>query len=273
MISLVGNAVSGLSFRTKSNTSKNNFQYRFNQKCDEVCFASKVTNNKKRDVSFEGVRLILQGAPAAGKGSLTEVLLKKFNVPHIETGGMLRAALKEGSEIGLKAKEFMDQGKLVPDEVVIDIVADRLKKADCQNGFILDGFPRTIEQAKSLDKILEKDGTKVQIVNIEMDIPKQKYLERIIYRQSCPDKDCGSVFNSKLHPPKQEGLCDKCGSKLVHRADDNEEAALKRLDTYEQQTKPLVEYYEKQGNLIKTKASMGTENIFKQIEGLIREDL
>jgi len=187
-------------------------------------------------------------------------------------GGMLRSAVREGTELGKQAEVYMKEGKLVPDEVVIGIVADRLSKDDCKKGFILDGFPRTIEQAKALDKLLTENGTSVQVINIDLDIPKKDFLDRIVNRRICTNKECGSVYNTKFKPPKEEDICDNCHSPLEHRKDDTEEVALKRLETYEKQTRPLIDYYQEQGNLITTKASLGTKGIFEQIKDVLVEE-
>lgn len=241
------------------------FKMNLNNSCDSVCFSLRVEDSKP-EIMAKTPSIIMLGAPASGKGTMTEFIKRDLNLPHVDMGGMLRSAIKEESELGKKAVTYMSEGKLVPDEVVIGIVRDRLAKDDCKKGFILDGFPRTIEQAKALDGILKELGQDVKVVNIDLDISRQDFLDRIVNRRLCSDKACGAVYNLKSKPPLEEGVCDKCNAPLEHRKDDTEEVALKRLATYEEQTKPLIEYYQAQGRLISVKASTGSKENYDSIK-------
>ncbi|ADQ41229.1 adenylate kinase [Caldicellulosiruptor acetigenus I77R1B] len=193
------------------------------------------------------MRLILLGAPGAGKGTQAEYLSKRFSIPHISTGDILRENVKNETELGKKAKEYMDKGLLVPDEIVIEIVKDRISKEDCKNGFLLDGFPRTIAQAEALDKVLQELGQKIdKVLNIE--VPDEKILERMSGRRIC--KNCGASFHVIYRPPQKEGVCDVCGGELYQREDDKEETVKKRLEVYHAQTQPLIDYYRAKGLLV-----------------------
>ena len=186
------------------------------------------------------MQLIMMGPPGAGKGTQAAKLVKKFSIPQISTGDMFRAAVKEGTELGKAAKACMDAGKLVPDEVTIGIVRERLAKDDCKNGFILDGFPRTVEQADALKKILGDMGKKLsQVVNIH--VPAEDLIERAVGRRIC--KNCGATYHVKFHAPKNADVCDDCGGELYQRGDDNEATMKKRLSVYEASTRPLIDYY------------------------------
>jgi len=190
------------------------------------------------------MQLILMGAPGAGKGTQAAELVKKFNIPQISTGDMFRAAVKEGTELGKKAAECMKSGALVPDEVTIGIVKERLAKEDCAKGFILDGFPRTVEQADALEKILADLGKSVtRALNIH--VPFEDLIERAVGRRIC--KNCGATYHVKFNPVKVAGKCDKCGGELYQRADDTAETMKNRLSVYEKSTSPLIEYYKKAG--------------------------
>ena len=188
------------------------------------------------------MKLILLGAPGAGKGTNAEILSDKLNIPTISTGNILREAIKNGTETGLKAKSFMDAGKLVPDDVIIGIVRERVARDDCANGFILDGFPRTIPQAEALDKM----GVRIDRV-LEIYVPDEKITARLSGRRVC--LKCGATYHTEYKKPKTEGVCDVCGEKLVQRKDDMPETVLDRLKTYHEQTEPLKGYYEKKGIL------------------------
>ena len=190
------------------------------------------------------MQLILMGPPGAGKGTQAAELIKKYGIPQISTGDMFRAAVKEGTELGKKAKACMDTGALVPDEVTIGIVKERLSKADCANGFILDGFPRTVEQADALEKILADLGKKLDAV-LNIHVPAEDLIERAVGRRIC--KGCGTTYHVKFNPSKSEGKCDNCGGELYQRADDNAETMKNRLSVYENSTRPLIEYYKKAG--------------------------
>lgn len=189
------------------------------------------------------MNLILLGAPGAGKGTQAEKICEKLSIPAISTGNMLREAMANGTEMGLKAKSFIDAGKLVPDEVVIGIINERLKADDCKNGFILDGFPRTIPQAEALDNM----GVRIDRV-IDIEVPDDKIASRLSGRRVC--LKCGATYHTAYKKPKQEGICDVCGEKLVQRKDDMPETVLDRLKTYHEQTEPLKGFYEKKGILL-----------------------
>ena len=190
------------------------------------------------------MHILLMGPPGAGKGTQAAELKAKFQIPHISTGDMFRAAIKEGTELGKKAKSFMDDGKLVPDEVTIGIVRERLAKDDCKKGFILDGFPRTVDQADALETILKDLGLSLtRVLNIS--VPASDLIERAVGRRIC--KKCGATYHVTFNPPIKEGVCDVCGSELFQRADDTEETMKNRLSVYEASTRPLIEYYEKKG--------------------------
>ena len=209
------------------------------------------------------MQLLLMGPPGAGKGTQAAELVKKFSIPQISTGDMFRAAVKEGTELGKKAKACMDAGTLVPDEVTIGIVRERLAKDDCKNGFMLDGFPRTVEQADALAKILDELGMKLtKVLNIH--VPAEDLIERAVGRRIC--KSCGATYHVKFNPPKKDSQCDNCGGELYQRGDDNEETMKTRLATYESSTRPLIEYYKKAG--VYTEVD-GRQPIAKVTEDLI----
>jgi adenylate kinase len=191
------------------------------------------------------MNLILLGPPGAGKGTQAKKMIEELKIPQISTGDILRAAVKEGTEMGIEAKKYMDAGKLVPDSVVIGIIDDRLKEADCEKGFILDGFPRTVDQASSLDEMLEKSGRKIDHV-ISIEVPDADLLARLTGRWMCT---CGASFHKIFNPPKEDGICDLCGAKLYQRDDDKEAAIKVRLENYHKQTAPLIEYYSGKGLL------------------------
>ena len=189
------------------------------------------------------MRLILMGAPGAGKGTQAAFISEKYSIPQISTGDMFRAAVKEGTELGKKAKACMDAGKLVPDEITIGIVRERLGKSDCANGFILDGFPRTVEQADALGKILSEMGQQLTCV-LNIHVPSEDLIERAIGRRIC--KSCGATYHVKFNAPVKENICDKCGGELYQRGDDTAETMQSRLSVYESSTRPLIGYYKKQ---------------------------
>lgn len=208
--------------------------------------------------------LLLMGPPGAGKGTQAELLVEKYGVPHISTGDMFRAAVKQGKELGKEAKRYMDAGQLVPDEVTIGIVREGLANEECKKGFILDGFPRTEEQARALDVILNNLEIKLDAV-IDIIVPDADLVSRITGRRIC--KACGATYHIIFNPPKAEGICDKCGGSLYQRDDDKEETVKKRLEVYYSQTKPLIDYYKKQGiyNNID-----GTQNIDKVFADIVK---
>ena len=190
------------------------------------------------------MHILLMGPPGAGKGTQAANLVTEFGIPHISTGDMFRAAVKEGTELGKQAKACMDAGKLVPDEVTIGIVRERLAKEDCQKGFILDGFPRTVEQADALDGILKDLGLAITRV-LNINVPAADLIERAVGRRIC--RKCGATYHVKFHPSKADGVCDECGGELYQRADDSAETMKNRLSVYEDSTRPLIEYYRKAG--------------------------
>jgi len=206
--------------------------------------------------------LIFLGPPGAGKGTQAKMLVERYGIPQVSTGDILRAAVAEGTELGKKAKEYMEAGKLVPDEVVIGIIEERLKQSDCEKGFILDGFPRTVPQAEALDKVLEKMGRKIDHV-LTLDVPEEELIRRLTGRRTC--KKCGAMYHIIFNPPKVEGVCDKCGGELYQRPDDNEETVRSRLSVYEQQTRPLIDFYEKKGLVRKIDGRGEIKEIFDQI--------
>ena len=208
------------------------------------------------------MQLILMGAPGAGKGTQAAELVKKYGIPQISTGDMFRAAVKEGTELGKKAEACMKSGALVPDEVTIGIVKERLSKEDCAKGFILDGFPRTVEQADALEKILSELGKSLTAV-LNIHVPFEDLIERAVGRRIC--KGCGSTYHVKFNAPKVENKCDNCGGELYQRADDNEATMKNRLSVYENSTRPLIEYYKKAGKY--------TEIDGRQPIGKVTEDL
>ena len=208
------------------------------------------------------LRAVLLGPPGAGKGTQAAKVIEKYNVPHISTGDIFRANIKEGTELGKKAKGYMDEGKLVPDELVVDLVTDRLQKDDCKEGFLLDGFPRTIFQAEQLDKFLSDNGQKLDIV-LNFKVRKDVLIERIAGRRVC--KSCGASFHVVNVPPKKEGICDACGGELFQRKDDNRETVENRINVYESETAVLIGYYEKQGVLVDFDGEKSHEEVFADV--------
>lgn len=209
------------------------------------------------------MNLILLGAPGAGKGTQAKIIMEKYGIPQISTGDMLREAVAKGTELGKKAREYMTQGKLVPDDIVVSIVKERLSQKDCETGFILDGFPRTLAQAEALDKILEEMGKRIDAV-INVNVPEDEVVKRIVYRRTC--KRCGAIYHLIYNPPKKEGICDKCGGELYQREDDKEETVRERYRVYKKNTEPLIDYYRKKGILYDVDGT-------KDIEGVKREIL
>ena len=204
------------------------------------------------------MKLILLGAPGAGKGTQAEILCKELNIPTISTGNILRAAIKDGTPTGLKAKSYMDAGKLVPDEVIIGIVSERLEQDDCRNGYILDGVPRTIAQAEAL----EKAGITFDAV-VSLEISEEEILRRMTGRRVC--ESCGSSYNVNAIPPRVEGICDNCGGKLIQRKDDTPETVRARLEVYHKETEPLVDFYAQRGLLRPVQSSDTKEGTFRAI--------
>ena len=201
------------------------------------------------------MKIIMLGAPGAGKGTQAKKLSEKYGIPHISTGDIFRANIKNNTELGQKAKGYMDAGQLVPDELVVDLVVDRIKEKDCFKGFILDGFPRTIPQAEALDKALKELGQKIDYA-INVEVPDENIVNRMSGRRACVD--CGATYHIAYAPTSKEGICDKCGGGLILRDDDKPETVLKRLGVYHEQTQPLIDYYTGQGVL---KTVDGTKNL------------
>lgn len=214
------------------------------------------------------LRTILLGPPGAGKGTQAAKIVEKYGVPHISTGDIFRENIKKGTELGKKAQEYMNRGELVPDDLVIEIATTRLLEDDCRNGFLLDGFPRTVYQAEKLDEFLAARDSKIDKV-LDIAVEKDELIARLTGRRVC--KACGASFHVVNIPPKKEGVCDFCGGELIQRADDNLETVTNRIDVYEAQTMPLVEYYEKAGNLVHIDGSTGLENVFADIVSALGE--
>ncbi|MEE8826181.1 MAG: adenylate kinase [Eubacteriales bacterium] len=208
------------------------------------------------------MRLIMLGAPGAGKGTQAANLAKELNIPHISTGDIFRANIKNGTELGKKAKSYMDAGKLVPDELVCDLVADRIAKDDCKEGYILDGFPRTIPQAEALDKAVLALGTKIDYA-VNIDVPDEAIITRMGGRRAC--LNCGATYHVQYNPPKKEGICDTCGHPLVLRDDDKPETVQTRLNVYHEQTQPLIDYYEKKNILVTVDGTQSMDKVFSDI--------
>ena len=208
------------------------------------------------------MRAVLLGPPGAGKGTQAVRLVEKYNVPQISTGDIFRRNIKEGTELGKKAQEYMNAGKLVPDELVVDLVKDRLMQDDCKNGYLLDGFPRTIYQAEELDKFLAQQGQKLDAV-INFEVGYDTLIERLTGRRVC--KECGAGYHIKNMPPKVEGVCDKCGSELEQRKDDTKETAVSRISVYEESTAPLIDYYTGTGALRNFNAEKDPDELLKDI--------
>ncbi len=208
------------------------------------------------------MRLVLLGPPGVGKGTQASSIVKKYDVPHISTGDIFRANIKQGTDLGLKAKEYMDKGLLVPDELVVSIVKDRLTEDDCKNGFLLDGFPRTIEQADALDDELKDMGIKLdKVINLRAD--KDILLERVVGRRIC--KTCGATYHIKFNPPKVEGLCDLDQGELYQREDDTEETVSTRIEVYGKETQPLIDYYSDKDLLVDIDGTQPIDKIFETI--------
>lgn len=211
--------------------------------------------------------IILLGPPGAGKGTQAKKLAEDLSIPQISTGDMLRAAVKNGTELGLKAKSFMDAGGLVPDEVVIGIVKERLAQPDCEKGFILDGFPRTIPQAQALDRVAGELGKEIRFV-LSLEVDPEELMERLCGRRTCPG--CGAMYHVKFNVPKQAGKCDKCGAALIQRDDDIEDTIRKRLDNYNKSTAPLLDYYRNTGKIRSVMASGEIDAIYKNIVNILK---
>lgn len=212
------------------------------------------------------MKIIMLGAPGAGKGTQAKKLAAKYDIPHISTGDIFRANIKNGTELGNKAKVYMDQGLLVPDELVVDLVVDRFKESDCVKGYVLDGFPRTIPQAKALDEALVKNGDAVEYA-IDVDVPDANIISRMSGRRACVN--CGGTYHLVTIPPKKEGICDVCGGELILREDDKPETVEKRLKVYHEQTQPLIEYYKNKGILKSVDGTKDLNDVFEEIVQIV----
>jgi len=212
------------------------------------------------------MKLLIMGRPGAGKGTQAVNIREYYNIPHISTGDMFRAAIKNQTKLGLEAKSYMDKGALVPDEVTIGIVKDRLLEDDCKKGFLLDGFPRTIAQAEALDAFLKENGIKLDAV-LDVNVPAEILVRRMVGRRVC--KTCGATYHVEFNPSKVEGVCDNCGSPLIQRADDTEDTAKNRLSVYDNQTAPLLEFYKKQNILKTVNGDQPLDKVFDDIKSVL----
>ena len=212
------------------------------------------------------MKIIMLGAPGAGKGTQAKQIAGKYSIPHISTGDIFRANIKNGTDLGKKAKEYMDQGLLVPDELTCDLVMDRIQQDDCKNGFVLDGFPRTIPQAEALDAALTKIGEKMDYA-IDVDVPDENIVNRMSGRRACVA--CGGTYHIEHVPPSKEGICDKCGGELILRDDDKPETVKNRLSVYHEQTQPLIEYYTNKGILKTVDGTVDMMDVFKAITDIL----
>ena len=214
------------------------------------------------------MKIIMLGAPGAGKGTQAKRIAEVYAIPHISTGDILRSNIKEGTELGKKAKDFMDKGLLVPDELVVDLVVDRIAKEDAKNGYVLDGFPRTIPQAEALDKALTAIGESIDHA-IDVDVPDENIVNRMGGRRACVS--CGATYHLVYAPTKKEGICDSCGSELILRDDDKPETVKNRLNVYHEQTQPLIDYYKSKGILKSVDGTKNMEDVFSDIKGILGE--
>ena len=212
------------------------------------------------------MKIVMLGAPGAGKGTQANMIAEKYNIPHISTGDIFRANIKNGTELGKEAKSYMDKGQLVPDELTVRLLLDRVAKDDCRGGYVLDGFPRTIPQAEVLDSELKKNGGKIDFA-IDVDVPDENIIHRMSGRRAC--LKCGATYHVEYVPPKKEGICDVCGSELVLRDDDKPETVKNRLKVYHDQTQPLIEYYTKQGVLHSVDGTKDMKEVFSDIVSVL----
>lgn len=212
------------------------------------------------------MKIIMLGAPGAGKGTQAKMIADKYQIPHISTGDIFRVNIKNGTELGMEARTYMDKGELVPDELTVRILLDRVAQPDCENGYVLDGFPRTIPQAEVLDQELTKRNEKIDhAINVE--VPDENIVRRMSGRRACVS--CGSTYHIVHIPPKKEGLCDKCGNELILRDDDKEETVMNRLGVYHDQTQPLIEYYSAKGVLCTVDGTIDMMDVFKEITNIL----
>ena len=212
------------------------------------------------------MKIIMLGAPGAGKGTQAKRIAEKYQIPHISTGDIFRSNIKEGTELGMKAKQFMDQVLLVPDEVTIGMLLDRIHQDDCEKGYVLDGFPRTIPQAESLTEALKKNGESIDFA-VNVDVPDENIISRMSGRRAC--LNCGATYHIVYNAPKKEGVCDACGQELVLREDDKPKTVKKRLDVYHDQTQPLIDYYKKEGVLAEVDGTKDMEEVFQNIAAIL----
>lgn len=212
------------------------------------------------------MKIIMLGAPGAGKGTQAKKIAAKYGIPHISTGDIFRANIKNGTELGLKAKSYMDAGGLVPDEITIGMLLDRIHQADCENGYVLDGFPRTIPQAESLTEALKKNGESIDFA-VNVDVPDENIISRMSGRRAC--LNCGATYHIVYNAPKKEGVCDACGQELVLREDDKPKTVKKRLGVYHDQTQPLIDYYKKEGVLAEVDGTKDMEEVFQNIAAIL----
>ena len=214
------------------------------------------------------MKIIMLGAPGAGKGTQAKMIADKYGVPHVSTGDIFRANIKNGTELGMEAKKYIDQGLLVPDELTVKILLDRVSQPDCKNGYVLDGFPRTIPQAEVLDKALAELGESIDYA-IDVDVPDENIVKRMSGRRACVS--CGATYHVVHVPPKKEGICDRCGSELILRDDDKPETVKNRLDVYHKQTQPLIDFYTKKGVLKTVDGTVDMQDVFKAIVAILGE--
>lgn len=214
------------------------------------------------------MKIIMLGAPGAGKGTQAKMIADKYGVPHISTGDIFRANIKNGTELGMEAKKYMDQGLLVPDELTVKILLDRVAKDDCEKGYVLDGFPRTIPQAEVLGEALANIGDKIDFA-IDVDVPDENIVRRMSGRRAC--LSCGATYHIEHVPPKAEGICDRCGKELVLRDDDKAETVKNRLNVYHEQTQPLIDFYEKKGVLKSVDGTVDMQDVFAAIVSILGE--
>ena len=212
------------------------------------------------------MKIVMLGAPGAGKGTQAVNIAKKFGIPHISTGDIFRANIKNQTELGMKAKEYMDRGVLVPDEITIGMLLDRISESDCAEGFILDGFPRTIPQAESLKAALLLQDAKIDYA-VDIEVPDEVITSRMAGRRTCPK--CGATFHTEFHAPKKEGICDECGAELVQRADDKPETVIERLKTYHEMTQPLIDFYRGEGVLYAVDGTKTQAEVLQDILGVL----
>ncbi len=214
------------------------------------------------------MKIIMLGAPGAGKGTQAEKVAAKYHILHVSTGDILRANIKEGTQLGKQAKSYTDAGLLVPDELVVKLVTDRLDRSDCREGYVLDGFPRTIPQAEALDKWLAGRGSLVDVV-IDVDVPDEAIAKRMSGRRACVK--CGATYHTEYAPPKREGICDECGGKLILRDDDRPETVQRRLKVYHSETQPLMDYYKRQGILRKVDGTADIDDVYASVLKILGE--